>query len=170
MLRPANDDAIACASGSLGAALEQLMSAQCLPARWVRRVYRAAELPLRLQHLLCTAGPETAWRAFTDDSQWWFGLAVERACSSVRPALEFDAHFFCQDGLLWASARWSHTSDAGLALREVYGPPALEFDRALESLALRPIASVDCPPATARKTARTRQSLPAPLLSRARHR
>jgi len=114
------------------------MSAQCLPARWVRRVYRAVELPVRLQRLLCTIGPEAAWRAFTDGAQWWFGLGIERPPTTDRQRMELDAFFFCQDGLLWASGRWSYTSEGGLALCEVYCPTDAGLDRAMESLASRP--------------------------------
>lgn len=104
----------------LGSALEQLMSEQCLPPREVRRVCRATELPLPLQHLLCTLGPEQSWRAFTDGAQWWFGIALARAPRPEDPTLEFDAYFFCKDALLWASGRWTYTSRGGVDLHEVY--------------------------------------------------
>lgn len=106
--------------GDVGTALEQIMSTQCLPARCVRRIDSATRLPVRLQQLLCTAGPEVAWRAFTDGTQWWFGLAFERASASREPGLVFDAFFFCQDALLWAGGRWTCASNAELILREVY--------------------------------------------------
>ena len=48
--------------GDIGVALEQIISTQCLPPRGARRIDRATELPVRLQHLLCTVGPEPAWR------------------------------------------------------------------------------------------------------------
>lgn len=130
-----------CAGGGLGAALEQLMSSQCLPQRWVRRVYRAVELPVRLQRLLCTVGPEAVWRAFTDGTQWWFGIAFERRSTPPRPALEFDAYFLCQDGVVWAGARWTCTSDAGLALCEVYDPTLGGLAQELRSRAQRRGAS-----------------------------
>lgn len=120
--------------GDIGLALEQIMSTQCLPPRCVRRVSRATELPVRLQHLLCTVGPESTWRAFTDDTQWWFGLAFERASTPGEPGLVFDAFFFCKDALLWAGGRWVCTSSAGLALREVYDLTATRPEGAQERI------------------------------------
>ena len=106
--------------GDIGVALEQIMTAQCLPPRCVRRIEQAPELPVRLQHLLCAVGPEATWRAFSDGAQWWFGLAFERASTAREPGLVFDAFFFCRDGLLWAGGRWTCTSNAELMLREIY--------------------------------------------------
>lgn len=127
MQLPASDLSTDGPSGDIGAALEQLMSTQCLPPRSIRRVYRATELPIQLQRLLCTVAPDPNWRAFTDGAQWWFGLAFERATRPGDPVLEFDAYFFCKDALLWAGGHWTYTSNEGLALREIYNPTAPEL-------------------------------------------
>lgn len=100
------------------------MSAQCLPPRPARRVHRGIELPVRLQELLCAIAPEVIWRAYTDGEQWWFGLASRRPRIPASPGLEFDAYFFCQDGVLWAAGRWIRTNDARLELCEIYDPTA----------------------------------------------
>ena len=119
-MHPASDGPAKAPSCSLGTALEELVSAECLPPRPVRRIESASELPVRLQHLLCTVGPQATWCAFTDGAQYWFALAFERASRPGESALQFDAYFFCKDGFLWAGGRWSCGRGYVLRLLEAY--------------------------------------------------
>lgn len=112
----------ALATVALGNLLEKLMVSQCLPRRWTRRVCDEQDLPLRLQHVLRSAGVPVAWRAFTEGGQWWFAIARERGDPAPGPAVEFDACFFCQSGKLWAAGRWVHCPNEGFRLRELYDP------------------------------------------------
>lgn len=99
---------------SAGSLLEILMQTRCLPARGTRPVRNQAELTLRLQQIIRLIHHDTAWRAYTDGSQWWFG-----ACKNVArvPAgWTFETWFFAQDGTLCGAASWQFSSKEGCVL------------------------------------------------------
>lgn len=100
-----------------GSLLECLMHTRCLPTRRLRWVQNPADLPVRLQQIVCLLGSDKVWRAYTDDSQWWF------AASSAEPDAEgwtLKADFFSEDGVLCGAGSWRYRPKTGFVLTGIF--------------------------------------------------
>jgi len=94
------------------------MHTRCFPARRVRPVRNPAELPIRLQQIVCLIGLGGTWRAYTDDTQWWFALAYAAGPDSGNRTLR--ASFFSQDGALCGAGSWRFCRDTGFVLTGIF--------------------------------------------------
>jgi hypothetical protein len=94
------------------------MRTRCLPARRLRQVCNPAELPIRLQQIACLIGLDGAWRAYTDDAQWWFAVANATGPDSGEWTLTVG--FFSQDGVLCGAGSWRFGPSTGFVLAGVF--------------------------------------------------
>jgi hypothetical protein len=90
------------------------MHTRCLPARRLWPVRDPAELPLRLQQIVCLIGLGGTWRAYSDDTQWWFALGYAAGPDSGNWTLK--ASFFSQDGALCGAGSWRFSRNTGFVL------------------------------------------------------
>jgi hypothetical protein len=94
-------------STNLGAKLEYLVTSRFLSARWASRVWMVRDLPKALQRCVQRLAPDTAWRAYADDTQVLFAIAHSRddgaqadSCSSM------DVYFLDGDAAVFSAGTW----------------------------------------------------------------
>jgi len=103
---------------SAGSLLGRLMQSCCLPERLLRWVCNPAELPVRLQQIACLIGRDGAWRAYTDEAQWWF--AVANATGPASGVWTLKVSFFSHDGALCGVGSWRFCPNTGFVLTEIF--------------------------------------------------
>jgi hypothetical protein len=93
---------------SLGAYLEELLHARCLPRGWVQRVFNPSDLPVALERRVRARSPAAVWRAYTDGVRLWCATCVAVDASAYRPsAVALEVLFFENDGALCSGGIWT---------------------------------------------------------------
>jgi hypothetical protein len=98
---------------SIGSHLDDLLASRFLPRRWAHRLWRASELPDRLQSCVRHLAPEFEWRAYSDEDLILFAIGRRHAPADQGSTASLDVFFLDDEARVYSAGVWEHDHEHG---------------------------------------------------------